>query len=1383
MLVNRWLMSRSWWLGVVLLLVGGSGWAALGAADQPAQVGSSGLPVLFVANEGQWPEAVQFRARAAGTQALFLEQGVNFWIKRPEGYQPLGLRARAPSDQVRLQPGERLETRFNLLRGGDKARSRSNIPTYGGVTYQGLLEGVDWVFRTEGRSLVYDFVVHPGADPARIEMAVPGARALAVNEQGELLITLDDGEPIRQSAPVIYQEVEGQRQLVSGQFRVLTAEAAGDAAPVYGFEVAEYDRSRELVIDPALEFFAYGGGANDDSVAQMRVTAAGDSYVVGTTESTAFYADEAEVLTPWTNGEEDGVQAGTDGFIYVVDNSGSLQWVTVLAGDGDDEIRDFVVDSSGDIYLTGVTESTDFATNPTLPTTVLYPQILGGTDAFIAKLLDDGSELVFSTYYGGTEDDAGTAIALSGTSIYVAGMTESPDLTLRNPAAAYSEDLFSGITGFILRLKNDGSLLEYATYFGGDGSDEIKVIDIGANGAMYLAGNTDSENFPAGFLENEYVFDDSHNGGVDMFVAHLDRGGKNLVFSTFIGGDGDDTLTDMVRVADGDIAAGPPVVYPNYHYVISGYTDSTEDFPLVNAIDEINDGEEIDAVLAKLDWTGTFLHFSTFLGGQGEDYGFSVAAENAVGVDAAGNGITINNRDIFIGGQTDSNVFPFENLGDVPFAYDPGAVTQSYHAGNSDGFVAKIGACGQVVYYSTYLGGLELDRIARVRTDPAGLNTTTKPGFDHQAFLAGNTKSSNSPLFPPLVGNEPFESPDQENNAGGLDTFTAAISDVTGGTSFSRLEIGCELADVDGDGTADDPTISPTGIVGAPDETLTWDVTQFDFPVKYIQPTGGEAISSFRTIVYYDPDVLAIEFPDEDDLTATDVTAAAPASKFVSNLTNSGAPVAFMPDPAVTASGTDGYYDSGIFWGPTTGAAHFGTGSGDYQVVVKQPEEGELHIEVQNFEGGTWDFSQLAGGPPPTIATIRFKLVEDDLEAEDDPISKLLTVRFKQQTSATATGGTSTYDTVISGITGGKLLRMRCNNHLGDCNCNGRVELSEFNDVKANYTDGDPAPACFDLYYDGNYGGGGSTVDVDLITANYLEDSEDYFSSPRSAASATAHNAVARQAMAMSASTSIAGLDFGAPRVSGTTAEVDLLLDTAGLSITTLGTQVAYNSAAASVDSVQVGSAARDAGKQVDYNDKTAGQIRILITGLNRNEIGSGTVATIRFNCTSDCANLRLTQTPDAAGFGEAVPISTSSPIIISDPEQLDYLGSEDGSIELTGQPGVTLRYQDYGGEDTYTISTALINSVTVIDNQASTIVLPAGLTISSSRFVADGVQFTINDRMVTLLGRPDLFTFDFAGAEQRSLSETAELFGVSGSLANPVYGNGGTISSSGGLQ
>lgn len=363
----------------------------------------------------------------------------------------------------------------NHFIGKDPSRWRTNVPTYASVEYRDVYPGVNLVYYGNQRQLEYDFVVAPGADPSVIRLAFEGADKLTLDPQGNLILHTAVGEVV-QRAPLVYQESSGVRREVSGRY-VLQGRRVG-------FQVSAYDTTKPLVIDPVLFYSTYlGGGANDDGRA-IAVDTAGNAYVAGTTASPNF---------PTTAGALQTTPSGGDLFVTKLNSTGSgLIYSTYLRSNGGGGVGGIAVDGFGNAYVAGASQSTDFPTTPGAFQTVyrggdsdafvvklsptgsalIYSTYLGGqsTDfgfalavdgggnayvtgftasgdfpianavqsacasagcgvAFVTKLNQSGSALVYSTYLGGSGNfDNGTGVAVdSSGSAYVTGSTNSSD--------------------------------------------------------------------------------------------------------------------------------------------------------------------------------------------------------------------------------------------------------------------------------------------------------------------------------------------------------------------------------------------------------------------------------------------------------------------------------------------------------------------------------------------------------------------------------------------------------------------------------------------------------------------------------------------------------------------------------------------------------------------------------------------------------------------------------------------------------------------------------------------------------------------------------------------------------------------------------------------
>jgi hypothetical protein len=692
-------------------------------------------PVIFVPNVGQWPSERFYAAQSGPFHVALEAQQVRLQIHHQHQHYEICLRPLAPEPSVQLQPGQRALTQVNYLRGSNPHHWHTQISTHQSVRYQDLYPAVDWVWRGQDSHIAYDFVVAPGASPDQIQIAVEGVKALTLTAEGAMLMTLPNGEQIQQAAPVIYQLDSDQRISVAGHFQLQPSitNASGQKIPVYGFHIAAYDPTRPLIIDPTIRGTSFVGGEGDDTVQTLVVTDTGEMLVAGYTDSESF-TTAPTIFTPATNATGGGLATPMDGIIYKINAAGNaFSFVTVLAGDGDDEIHDLAIDADGNIYVTGTTNSTDFAFN------ALYPVLSGSSNAFIAKFNPNASSLLFATYFGGTGTDSAEAIALDGQgNIYIAGKTNSTDLILRNPL--YTQ-LRGSTDGFIASFTNDGQALRYATYFGGTGNDSIDELTVSTTGDLFFAGNTASTNLP---MKHEIQ---SSGGGADLFLARIARGGGELVFSTYLGGRGTDVLTDMTLDEQG-------------HYLLSGYTGS-EDFPVTSGVLSTSNAGNDEGILVKVDRSGRFVHFATYISALEDERAFAVARDQTADSQT---GLYY----LYVAGQTNSHFFPVQNP------------TQNYHAGGADGFILKLDPCGQQLWYSSYFGGASDDAIIAIGTQP---NTGSR-----ELFIVGETaEETDSALFPIQIGVPQF------THGGGIDHFVAHITDIdnTRITNDPELILGC----------------------------------------------------------------------------------------------------------------------------------------------------------------------------------------------------------------------------------------------------------------------------------------------------------------------------------------------------------------------------------------------------------------------------------------------------------------------------------------------------------------------------------------------------------------------------------------------------------------
>jgi len=480
------------------------------------------------------------------------------------------------------------EGRVNYLIGNDPSQWKTDIPLYGRVAYKDLYPGIDMVYSSHTRLLKSEFVVAPGADPSRIQIAYTGVESLRLDDRGGVVLTTCNGE-LREDAPEIYQEAGGARVAVEGAFRI--------SGEVVSFHVGQYDRSRPLRIDPVLSYSTYLGGAGTDKANAIAVDGNGSAYVTGYTDSTDFPASGG-VVRPVSGG-------GVDAFVTKLNSTGSaIVYSTYLGGNGDDRGFSIAVDGSGNAYVTGWTGSNDFPL-----TAAAQGSLGGGRDAFVSKLNSSGTALLYSTYLGGSGTDSGNGIAIdAGGAAYITGSTTSSNFPV---LGAYQGTLGGQQDGFVTKLNAAGSGIVYSTYLGGALDDRGSSIAVDSSGAAYITGNTSSTNFPT-YL----ALQPANSGATDAFVTKLNPSGFTLAYSTYLGGSGTENI---------EVGRSIAVDSSGSAYITGG--TSSANFPVFGPLQAASGGGN-DAFVVKLSPAGSAFVYSTYLGGSGIDYGESIALDS-----------------------------------------------------------------------------------------------------------------------------------------------------------------------------------------------------------------------------------------------------------------------------------------------------------------------------------------------------------------------------------------------------------------------------------------------------------------------------------------------------------------------------------------------------------------------------------------------------------------------------------------------------------------------------------------------------------------------------------------------------------------------------------
>jgi hypothetical protein len=567
--------------------------------------------------------------------------------------------------------------------------------------------------------------------------------SLRIAANGDLIVTAEGGEA-RFHKPVVYQEQSTRLRRNSSQLTVDSEGALDCTSPDNGprtaanpkskiqnrklidgryvlksdgevtFEIAPYDRTRPLIIDPVLSYSTYLGGSDMDYANAIAVDPSGNAYVTGYTASIDFPLANPAQSFPGGGTCSDGVDTIPcfDAFVTKLNSAGTaLVYSTYLGGSNEDYGTGIALDASGHAYVTGYTNSTDFPVQ-----NALQAENAGGYDAFVAELSADGASLIYSTYWGGSSDDIGTGVAVdSSGNAYISGYTASPDFPV-TPGALQAKYSGGDHDGFVVKFNAGGAELGYSTFLGGSADDYAYGVTVDSAGDAYVTGATNSANFPT-----VNAFQPNYAGGLcatapntfpcyDAFVAKLNPAGSALIYSTYLGGTGSDYGYAIALDSSSNA-------------YVTGYTTSTN-FPTTAGALRRVFGGSYDAFVAKLNGAGSALVYSTYLGGTGTEIGYDIA------VDSFGRAL--------VTGYNYGGGFP---------TVSP---TQAQNAGFYDAFVSVLNASGSSLAFSTYLGG-SLDEVGRgISVDPSG-----------NAYVTGGTFSLDFPItsgsYQPAYGGGPYD--------------------------------------------------------------------------------------------------------------------------------------------------------------------------------------------------------------------------------------------------------------------------------------------------------------------------------------------------------------------------------------------------------------------------------------------------------------------------------------------------------------------------------------------------------------------------------------------------------------------------------------------------
>ncbi|MCW5961929.1 MAG: carboxypeptidase regulatory-like domain-containing protein [Pyrinomonadaceae bacterium] len=568
------------------------------------------LPLHFEPNLGQTDEQVKFTTRGKGYSLFLTEnEAVLALEQKSENKRAVvKMQVEGANDSPESIGLDETAGRSNYFIGNDPDKWQTNVPNYEKVKYSGVYEGIDLVYYGNNQKLEYDFVVAPNADPNQIKLKFNGVKDAKIDEKtGDLLFETEVGE-IRQHKPFSYQMIDGEQKEIASLYQVQSAKSKVPSSDenefIVSFNLANYDRSKELIIDPILVYGSYLGGSEADRGTGITIDSQGNAYIIGSGTSRDFPTTTGvikPVLLPRTGTTN---SFWSDAFVTKINPSGtSIIFSTYLGGTNAGESGgDIEVDAQGNVYVSGTTQSADFPLVNAYRSTVAGPE-----DAFAAKLNPTGSALIYSTFIGGNNTDTGVKIALNkttGEATYI-GRTYSPDFSttpgalkerLCNSPTTCSGIFYSG--SYVARFASNGDV-RFATLFDAG----INDVALDANENSVIAGTGSAA------LTTPGAYQTTSTGGVEGYIGKLNPAGNQIVFGTLLGGG---LQSDVVT---GIVLDSAQNIY------VTGQTENTG-FPTTpGAFDTTFNGSGTleDGFLTKFNPAGSALIYSTFLGGTGKD--------------------------------------------------------------------------------------------------------------------------------------------------------------------------------------------------------------------------------------------------------------------------------------------------------------------------------------------------------------------------------------------------------------------------------------------------------------------------------------------------------------------------------------------------------------------------------------------------------------------------------------------------------------------------------------------------------------------------------------------------------------------------------------------
>ncbi|GIX42074.1 MAG: hypothetical protein KatS3mg129_1807 [Leptospiraceae bacterium] len=616
-------------------------------------------------------------------------------------------------------------TEVSYFKGNNPSLWKKGLRSYKRISYGEVYPFIELQLKAYGNNIEKLFYIKPGGEVENIRIQIEGVDKIEIDEKGQLILETPYGEVVFTKPRAYYKESPEEDIEVS-----YVLYNFGE----YGFSIKDYDKTRTLIIDPLLAS-TYIGGSGRDEAKSLAIDSSGNVYIMGYTLSNNYPTTRGAYDTTYNGGDHDifisklnsdltqllastyiggsgddwagSLAIDSSGNVYIMGytlsnnypttrgaydttynggdhdifisklNSDLTQLLasTYIGGSGDDWAGSLAIDSSGNVYITGGTESTNYPTRRGAYDTTHN----GGGDVYISKLNSNLTQLLASTYIGGSGSDGASSLAIdSSGNVYITGKTSSNNYPTTRGAYDTTYNDFLDI--FISKLNSNLTRLLASTYIGGSGIDVANSLAIDSSGNVYIRGDTASTNYPT----TTGTYDTSFNGLFDVYISKLNSNLTRLLASTYIGGSGDDWAGSLAIDSSGNV-------------YITGGTLSNNYPTTTGAYDTTYNGGDQDIFISKLNSNLTQLLASTYIGGSGND------EANSLAIDSSGN--------VYITGKTSSNNYPT-----TTGAYD------TTHDGGDDIFISKLNSDLTSGTGSLYTLTVSISGSGVVITNPAGIN-------------------------------------------------------------------------------------------------------------------------------------------------------------------------------------------------------------------------------------------------------------------------------------------------------------------------------------------------------------------------------------------------------------------------------------------------------------------------------------------------------------------------------------------------------------------------------------------------------------------------------------------------------------------------------------